>query len=170
VVVEDAESLHLTGPLTMAFWVYPEKQTREVGRIVFKAAGGEFGVELKQDGTLMFGHGSTGAVQQPGQQVNCSKKLPHEVWTHVCIVRDPGSKSIVWYINGREVERVALTVNPAASTGRPLILGGGRKRNPSEGLQPPDAFQGILDELVMLKTVLSGKEIAWLYQEVGGTQ
>jgi hypothetical protein len=155
--VPNDKDLQITGPLTLSFWIFPEKFEARRNPIN-KAYGGEFTLTLEIEGNINFYYGTAGRDEPPYQGFGSSSKMPLKEWTHLCLVRDPDQKQLTWYMDGKKVSEAEMKYEEAKASGAPLTLGKGYA----------GAFLGMLDEVIILNKALDDRDVQRLYQSMGG--
>ncbi|GEM_PF-2865051 len=156
-VIGNAESLQITGDLTISFWMYPEELGARRNPLN-KSFGAEYTLTLEEDGRINFYHGLAGLNDQPYQGFTSAGKVKVNTWVHVCMVRSREEQRLTWYFDGKkagEGDSKYGDVTPSASD---VILGRGYA----------GAFRGILDDVLILKTDLREAQVRRLYQSLGG--
>lgn len=157
IVIENNESLQLTGDLTISFWMYAE-EFGDRRNPLNKSFGGEYTMTMELDGKLTFYHGIAGRNAHPYQGVQTDAKIPKDTWVHVCLVRSLSEKTVTWYFNGKRVAREGYEYPENKAAGSAVTLG--------RGYAGP--FRGVLDDFVMLKVALPEASVLRLYQSLGG--
>ena len=150
--VADNSSLDISGAITMAAWVKPEKTATQY--LIKKATqGGTDGYELSLATTgfafVRFNATASGTTYR----VDSPTAYPNNgaTWMHLAATSD--GTTIRLYVNGVEV---ATKPAPAAITTNNLALGIGAQ---ADGVS---SLQGAMDDVLLYNTALSASEIAAL--------
>ena len=149
--------LRLTGPMTIAAWVWPDSLS-DNGRIITKGGGSgnrgwSLNVESSGAWALQIAVNSTTltSLQVAG--------VPLNAWTHVAGVYDPsGTPSLKLYTNGALAGAVTAGV-PAAQYNSGMNVSIGARADGTT------RWNGKIDELRVYARALSGAEIAVLHQQ-----
>ena len=157
VVVDNDESLQITGDQTIAFWIFPDALEARRNPLN-KAYGGEGTITLEPDGRLNYYYGTAGGNAHPYQGFNSEKAIPAREWTHLAVVRDLSEGKLRWYMNGERVAEADAQFERARASSAPLVLGRGYA----------GAFQGMLDEVMIFSTAIPSEDIQALYRSAGG--
>jgi hypothetical protein len=147
------EVLQITGPLTLAAWVYPDSTT-DNGRIITKGGGpGQRGWALNVEGINAWSFQI--AVSGSANISVLVTNVPLRRWTHVAGVYDPSVPSLRLYTNGVLGGEVTAGV-PTSQFNPPL--------NVSIGARPIQQtfFDGKIDEVRVHARALGAPQIAGL--------
>ncbi len=146
-IVQDSESLKITGDLTMEAWIYPTAKPQKGGIITkYKGAGDNRGYMIDFYDTNFRTILSTDGTRDTNIAVETTT-WEENTWYHVATVFD--GSNISFYIDGKLINKKAKSdgINPTTS---PLELG-----NSWEEL----VFTGIIDEARVWNIAKSAEEI-----------
>ena len=150
-----AESLNLTGSLTISAWINPRSYGQSnYGRIVDKGDGaGNRGFSLMVNGTGQnFGYLTYG-----GDYVSSNDNvISLNTWTHICAAYDEQKKTITFFVNGQEAGTSSYARSPAATDNDPLYIG-------LRGYDRLRNFDGIIDGVCLYSRSLNITEVQQLY-------
>jgi hypothetical protein len=168
VLVPDAAPLEISGPITLAAWVYPTLNTgtgdATVAQkcIIEKWMGGGASINgyflrltsaNTGNNTPLFSRGD-GTAQTDAQAAG---PLTLNTWTHLAGVFD--GTNMILYVNGTAVTNVPSATNPTAANTANLQLGKDYGAN---------IFTGNIDEARVYSRALTGGEISTLQQATFG--
>jgi hypothetical protein len=164
VFVGNPEALRIAGDQTIEFWLkVPDFAARR--NPIAKAYAGEGTMTIEMNGTLNYFYGRRGDNAGQGdvdyQQVNSSRPLPLNTWTHIAVVRDLVAGRIRWYFDGELVNEGVAQFTQAGVGDLPFLIGRGYT-------QP---FAGELDELRVWNVARTAVEIAdFRFERAAGTE
>ncbi|MFC1718910.1 LamG domain-containing protein [Candidatus Poribacteria bacterium] len=149
-IVQDSESLRITGDLTIEAWIYPTAKPQKGGIITkYKGAGDNRGYMIDFYDTHFRTSLSTDGRSATNTIVG-THDWEADTWYHVATVFD--GSNVHFYVNGQLIQKSAKSdgINPTTS---PLELG-----NSWEEL----VFSGIIDEARVWDVARTEKEIQTL--------
>ena len=147
----NAEALQITGSLTIAMWIRPDRLEKRVNPYG-KAYGGEGTITLEPNGTINFYYGTAGSNSTPYQGFTTQRAISAGRWTHIAIVRDAERSTLSWYIDGRLDQRLPMSYPTAVASTLSASLG-------DDYVEP---LPGCLDDVVILARALDPAEIEQL--------
>lgn len=146
VTIPDSASLHITGDLTVSYWMKPAgsypRSRRE--NPVHKAYSGEWGNTFEVTGKVSYYHGSAGTDGGTYQGFSSDARINDNNWHHVQLVRDTTAAKVYVYIDGSRQGSMDITVGRVSGT-NPVYIGNGY-------VSP---FTGAMDEVRIQATARS---------------
>lgn len=165
VTAPDANSLDITGNLTIALWMKKtgNTTTNSWADLVTKSSNGA------NDTNYYFQIADVGGTEYPGfyfytggvgYEIRSSVAVPLNEWHHVAITYDDAGNAITFYVDGVATTDVNMSGAPESQSlttnAQPLYFGNRYTSN----TQP---YQGYLDEIRIYNRTLSATEITGLY-------
>jgi len=153
VTVANSPSLQTNGSMTLAMWARPTALASRQN-LWDKCYGGEGTWTLEPGGDVTFFCGKSGKEQDGtyGRATMDDDMVVNE-WAHLVVIRDAATKTLIWYKNGKEVERGQDAFTPTALSTADVRIGNGYA----------GPFAGLIDDIGLWPRVLTEKEIAALY-------
>ncbi len=145
VTVNDSASLDLTTGMTVEAWVYPTSAPSSWGTIIRKETADDAAYALVSAGTNDLPEAYVPSI---GSAVTGAMILPANTWAHLATTYN--GSTLVFYINGNEVNRAATSGNIPVSNGS-LMMGGSSVWG--------NYFNGRIDEIRIYNRALSVPEI-----------
>jgi hypothetical protein len=150
ITVQSNPLLDITGPITLAAWIYPlEQKTQDIVRRSVSPSSDPYGLATSETGDIIFELSFGGVLQQvrkSGYDLNA--------WSFIVGTWDGSTMRL--YVNGALVASQSksgvITTDPNSS-----LLIGTRLRLPA------DTFHGLLDDIRIYNRALSASEISALY-------
>ena len=151
------ESLQFDGNVTILFWAKPENVAAGRQNIVCKSYGGEGCLTQEQNGVMSFYWGDAGANAEPYVEVQRPPvgTIVSGEWIHIAEVRDVDERQYRMYKNGEVVASAkwnkcgAHPCGDSTPSALNLYIGNGYAGK----------FRGILDEVAIIREVLTENEI-----------
>ena len=146
----EANSLKITGSLSLEMWIYPTDFTVRRS-IVHKCYGGEMSFTQEPSTGLNFYYGTAGVNAQPYQGLGSSLTVIPNSWNHIVFVRnlDPSVMKLTWYVNGKKGGSTTANYAAAVSSTANFWIGDGYL----------DPFNGRMDQIRIYKGALSIADI-----------
>jgi hypothetical protein len=149
VSVPDANSLDLTGGMTLEAWVYPTGSMSGWDSILMKeySTGLIYALYANGDSNVPYIFISNNSTEHG---IGGTSSLPINKWTHVAATFDGSNLRL--YINGTQVRVLAFSGNIQTSA-RGMYIGG-------SSVWSNEGFAGIIDEVRIYNRALSASEIS----------
>ncbi|EDM81096.1 VCBS [Plesiocystis pacifica SIR-1] len=128
VEIPHSAQVSVTGDQTIELWLRPRILGKRQNPIA-KAYGGEGTITLEVNGSISYYCGQSGANTSPYIGFTAAANIAAGQWTHVAIVRDLGTQTLTWYIDGVETSETDLAYSSITASGAPLTIGSGYVHN-----------------------------------------
>ncbi len=112
--IANKTNLQITGALTISLWAWPQNLGTGTYSLIEKKAAAEFALVIGTNRSLTFSQGT----QAWSWVALPAGSLTNNAWQHIAVTRDPGTRTLVSYLNGVEV---GSTVYPANAGAQPVI-------------------------------------------------
>ena len=151
VQIGDKPNLTFTDSMTMAAWIYPTGPGNGPGGGIVVNKEGQYEFARFGDGTIRWAFANT----SPGWTwIDTSYVAPENQWTHIAIVYDGDTDTVITYANGAEVHSLSVVGSIGSLLGYPQhdFRIGGR-------ISTPHDFIGRIDDVKIFGRALQADEI-----------
>lgn len=155
VVIPNHPSLQTDGDCTIAMWLHPDALGARRNPWN-KSYGGEGTWTIEPAGVITFYQGTAGGNAEPYEEFTLTDPLIINAWTHLAVVRDLTTRTMVWYKNGVPVLNDVTPYPRATVSTNDVTIGNGYA----------GGYSGLIDEVLLYPRALSAAEIEAL---VAGT-